>query len=153
MRRVRGPGRRLDGLDPKKTSIFGRKLEKVLPKRARNGCAEGRAALAARRRGAAKRRMLRAVRCCRTVGTRVWASMASKKPPFAQRGGALWVTLYIALIDLRQREQTISAHSSCSACMPNASEWSVIHAGTALGVVCALAQRLVAPLHHGRVAD
>lgn len=27
-------------------------------------------------------------------------------------------------IDLRQREQTISAHSSCSACMPNASEWS-----------------------------
>ena len=37
---------------------------------------------------------------------------------------ALWVTLYIALIDLRQREQTISAHSSCSACMPNASEWS-----------------------------
>ena len=35
-----------------------------------------------------------------------------------------WSRFTSRSIDLRQRVQTVCAHSSCSACMPNASEWS-----------------------------
>ena len=113
----------------KKLPSLGENLiEKVLPKRARNGCAE--AARCRSRRSGRRGAAVPSGGCCErcdaaepsapTFGHR-WHRRSRRSRNVAAISGSRFTS---RSIDLRQREQTISSHSSCSACMPNASEWS-----------------------------